>query len=116
MNAKKKEEPVTTVTTTDRNGDDFETPVGIDGVNPVTPNNPPAKAVPADDVDVLKEALQAEQDRYDEAVGTGSDGPGNEHNEDGIASDADKRQGSARPTTSAESPAPQGIGDTGDKK
>jgi hypothetical protein len=43
-----------TVTTTDKYGNEFETPVGVDGKNPVSVNNPPAKAVTitdASDVD-----------------------------------------------------------------
>lgn len=34
-----------TVTVADRVGNEFQTPVGADGQNPVSPNNPPAKAI-----------------------------------------------------------------------
>lgn len=39
-----------TVTTSDREGNEFEVPVGVDGVSPVTPNNPVANALSPEDV------------------------------------------------------------------
>lgn len=40
------EKTAPTVTMTDAFGNEFEVPVGADGVSPVTPNNPPLKAMP----------------------------------------------------------------------
>lgn len=40
------EKTAPTVTMTDAFGHEFEVPVGADGVSPVTPNNPPLKAMP----------------------------------------------------------------------
>jgi hypothetical protein len=45
-----------TVTVADREGNEFETPLGADGKNPVSPNNPPAKAVlTEEDLKVIQE-------------------------------------------------------------
>lgn len=90
-----------TVTTTDRDGNEFETELGADGKNPVSVNNPPAKAIAEDDVKVIKDDLKKAEERQAKIQGKGSDGPGNDHNADGIATDADKRD-SVRPTTPAE--------------
>ena len=60
--AKKK----TTVTRKDQYGNEIEVPVGVDGKNPVSPNNPSPKAVPADQWvevetdDIAQEAAEAE--------------------------------------------------------
>ena len=55
MPAKKK----TTVTVQDREGNDIEVPVGVDGKNPVSINNPSAKAVSEDDHEALIEYSKA---------------------------------------------------------
>lgn len=62
------------VKTTDREGNEFETEVGADGVNPVSVNNPPAGAL-ADDkaVDEVKDAQDQEAERYEEGVPGASD-------------------------------------------
>jgi hypothetical protein len=90
-----------TVTTTDRDGHEFEVEVGADGKNPVSVNNPPAKAIAEDDIQVIKDDLKKVEERQAKIQSKGSDGPGNDHNADGIATDADRRD-SVRPTTSAE--------------
>lgn len=43
--AKKDEDQPKTVTLTNSDGADFEAEVGVDGENPVSVNNPPAKSV-----------------------------------------------------------------------
>lgn len=48
-----------TVTVEDRNGDKFEVPAGLDGKNPVSPNNPAPGAVAMD----LKQAKKQAADR-----------------------------------------------------
>lgn len=101
MAKKDEDKSVTTVTTTDRDGNEFEVEVGVDGKNPVSVNNPPAKAVSVDDAEVIKEELAKVEERQEKLQSDGSDGPGNDHNKDGIATFADKRQGSGRPTTAA---------------
>ena len=53
-----------TVTVQDRNGNDVEVPVGIDGKNPVSAQNPAPKTMSEEDakaqVDFLKNDLPAE--------------------------------------------------------
>lgn len=58
MAAKKTEQE--TVTVTDLNGDEHEVPAGLDGVNPVSPNNPPLKAIPEADREQALAAREAE--------------------------------------------------------
>lgn len=87
-----------TVTVTTSTGLEFDVPVGADGKNPVSPNNPPAGAISEADVQVVKDAQAKIEERQAQLQESGSDGPGNEHNADGIATDADKRD-SVRPDT-----------------
>lgn len=87
-----------TVTVTDSTGHEFEAELGADGVNPVSVNNPPAKAIAEKDVEVVKEETAKAEERL-ASLGDGSDGPGNEHNaEFGTATPADLRD-STRPDT-----------------
>jgi hypothetical protein len=46
-----------TVTVNDPEGNDVEVPVGLDGKNPVSPNNPPAKAVSEGDREAPAETV-----------------------------------------------------------
>lgn len=55
-----------TVTVTDLHGDEVEVPAGMDGENPVSPNNPPLKAVAEAD---REEALAARQAEIEAAEG-----------------------------------------------
>src|SRR5262245_24924904 len=48
-----------TVTVTDRDGTEVQVEVGVDGKNPVSPNNPPAKAL-ATPADVEKQLASLE--------------------------------------------------------
>lgn len=101
MADKKKDEGVATVTTTDREGNEFETEMGVDGKNPVSVNNPPAKAISEDDADVVKEEQEKVEERTSDLKG--SDGPGKDHNaEEGTTTAADRRAGRSRPTTPAD--------------
>lgn len=59
------------VTTTDAYGNEIEAEVGIDGENPVTPNNPPAKAVVAEanedeEVEISESDEQPEEEQPEE--------------------------------------------------
>lgn len=107
-----------TVTVTDSTGHEFEAELGADGVNPVSVNNPPAKAISEKDVEVVKDETAKAEDRL-ASVGEGSDGPGNEHNaEFGTATPADLRD-STRPdttrTAAAEAPADEAPADAADE-
>lgn len=68
MSEKKKaanEEPQT-VTVTDLNGTEIEVPVGLDGVNPVSPNNPSLKSVPEDAREEALARVEAERKHAEE--------------------------------------------------
>lgn len=56
------------VTVTDLTGNEIKVPAGLDGKNPVSPNNPPVKAVAESDRDEALEAREAELE-FAEAAG-----------------------------------------------
>lgn len=60
MADEQKTEETKTVTVEDLNGTEFEVPVGLDGENPVSPNNPPLKAVAEADRDQAVKAREVE--------------------------------------------------------
>lgn len=71
---KKTESQTTTVE--DLNGNEHEVPVGLDGENPVSPNNPHPKAVAEADREAAVEARKAEVEYAEavaEAAGAGKD-------------------------------------------
>lgn len=66
---------VATVTVQDVEGNDMEVEVGVDGVNPVSPNNPPAKAEGAQAVLEQQQGIP-DDERNDSTVPVTGDGEG----------------------------------------
>lgn len=97
MTDEKQQDEPKTVTRVDAFGNEIEVPVGADGENPVSPNNPPAKALPEGYRDMTPdEAAEARQEETQATQGedtsAASSGGGEEPSAGGKPADSDAKQ------------------------